>query len=498
MQFGTDGVRGIIDEEFTEETVEVLTRAVCRMLSRDGRNGSLTIDLGGKIIVQPFARRLIAGYDRRRRSDEFAGIAADVASQEGFETLLADRAASTPALSYAVKSNKADGAIVITASHNPPEFNGLKFKPFYAGSSVEEVTGPIEAELNALQDGNSDRPIWMGKGSVGKFNPATDYIEALRGIVDIEAITDSGLHLIFDPIHGAAAGMFGAIFDGAPPQAGLEVDEIRGERDINFGGVNPEPLKENLGPLIDAVIAAGDGAVGIATDGDGDRLGVVGSGGVFYSSQVIFPLLMRHLIQHRGKHSGVARTFSVSELVDAIGAKHGVPVYEEPIGFKYLAAHLVKGDVFLGGEESGGIGFDLLIPERCGVMAALILLEACAERGKDVNGMADELFAEYGAYYADRIDLPISRKVSRGEVKDAVQSYGPRYFAKFRPRRIYSFDGTKINFSPRGFILFRPSGTEPMLRIYAETDSAGGTAELLNMGRMMLSEKTDLLQSPEN
>jgi len=494
MKFGTDGVRGIIDEEFTEETVEILTRAVCRMLSRDGRNGSLTIDLGGRSIIRPFARRLIVGYDRRRRSDEFAGIAAEVATQEGFDTLLADRAASTPAISYAVKSNDADGAIVITASHNPPDFNGLKFKPFYAGSSVEEVTGPIESELNALQDGNSDKPIWMGKGSVGEFNPITDYIEALRSIVDIEAITDSGLHLIFDPIHGAAAGMLGAIFDGTP----LLVDELRGERDTNFGGVNPEPLAENLGPLIDAVTAAGDGAIGIATDGDGDRLGVVGSGGIFYSSQVTFPLLMRHLIEHRGKHSGVARTFSVSELVDAIGAKHSVPIYEEPIGFKYLAAHLVKGDVFLGGEESGGIGFDLLIPERCGLLAALILLEACTERGKDINGMVDEMFAEYGPYHADRIDLPISRKVSKGEVKDAVESYAPRYFAQFKPRRIYSFDGTKMNFSPRGFILFRPSGTEPMLRIYAETDSPEHTAELLNIGRNMLSEKTDLLDSPGN
>jgi phosphomannomutase len=407
MKFGTDGIRGIIDEDFNETTVEIASRAICRMLSRDGRNGILTIDLGGHIITHPFRRKLVVGYDRRRRSDEYARIAAEVCTDEGYDILLADGAASTPTLSYAVKANDADGAIIITASHNPPRFNGLKFKPFYAGSSVEEITGPIEAELTELLAGNNDKPSWMGTGSIETFDPTPAYIKALRKSVDIEAIADTGMHPVFDPIHGSASGMLETVFDGTT----IDVGEIRGERDTDFGGVNPEPLAENLEPLIEAVKKAGDGAIGIATDGDGDRLGVVDETGEFYSSQITFPLLMRHLIEHRGKKSGVARTFSVSELVDAIGRRHKVRVYEEPIGFKYLAAHLVRGEVFLGGEESGGIGFDMVIPERCGILAGLILLEACAERGKDVRGLVEEMYEEYGPHYASRIDIPISRLV---------------------------------------------------------------------------------------
>ncbi len=494
MKFGTDGVRGVIGEDFTESTVEILTRAVCRMLARDGRNGMLTIDLGGHIITQPFTRKLVVGYDRRLRSDEFAYVAASVAASEGFEVLFADRPASTPTLSYAVKAKQTDGAIIITASHNPPEFNGLKFKPFYAGSSVEEITGPIEAELQALIDGINDKPDWMAIGSINQFDPVPDYVKALRSVVNLDAITDTNLNVIFDPIHGSASGLLNAVFEGTS----FHIDEIRSNPDTNFGGVNPEPLAENLRPLIDAVRANDGNTIGIGSDGDGDRLGVIDHTGEFLSSQVIFPLLMRHLIEFRGKRSGVARTFSVSELVDAIGKKHNVPIFEEPIGFKYLASHLVRGEVFLGGEESGGIGFDLLIPERCGVLAALILLEACAERGKDVRGLVDELFDEYGPHYADRIDLHISRTVSKAEIKDAVESYGLRFFKDFTPSRIHTFDGTKISFKPHGFILFRPSGTEPVLRIYAETDSRENTSKLLNLGRTLLSEKTDLLHSPGN
>jgi phosphomannomutase len=230
-------------------------------------------------------------------------------------------------------------------------------------------------------------------------------------------------------------------------------------------------------------------------DGDGDRLGVIDQDGEFLSSQVIFPLLMRHLIEHRGMKGAVARTFSVSELVDAIGRKHGVQVFVEPIGFKYLASHIVKGEAFLGGEESGGIGFDLLIPERCGVLSALILLEACCERGKNVREMVEEMFEEYGRHHSDRIDLILSRKVTRDEVKNIIEAFGPEIFAGFSPKSIHTFDGTKILISPRGFVLFRPSGTEPVLRIYAETDEASHTADLLNAGRKLVVDRTDFLVS---
>ncbi len=489
MKFGTDGVRGIIDEDFTEQTVETVARAICRTLARDGIHDKLTIDLGGHIITKPFRRRLIIGRDARRRSDEFAAIAADVAMDEGFDVLLAHGPTSTPALSYAVKDRDADGAIIITASHNPPAFNGMKFKPFYAGSSTEEITIPIESELAALGEGISDKPGWMGTGAMEMFSPEDAFIVALRNAVDIEAIADSGLHPIFDPIHGASCGMFPSIFDGT----GFDVTEIRNTYDPDFGGVNPEPLESSLQPLIEAVRIGGDNAIGLATDGDGDRLGVIDHTGMFHSSQVIFPLMMRHLIEHRGKKTGVGKTFSVSQLIDAIARKHGIRVYEEPIGFKYLAAHLVKKETFIGGEESGGIGFDLLIPERCGLLGALILLEACAERGKNVRELIDEMFGEYGAYFADRTDLPLARKVSRDEVKNAVESSGPDIYAAFKPASVSTYDGTKILFKPRGFVLFRPSGTEPLLRIYAESDAPAHTAELLNIGRKLVVEKTDFL-----
>lgn len=492
MQFGTDGVRGISGVDFTEETVELLTRAICRMLSRDGRHDKLTIMLGEKhVITQPFTRKLIVGYDCRHHSREFAQVASAVAVDEGFDVLLANEPVSTPTLSYAVKTHKTDGAIIITASHNPPQFNGLKFKPFYAGSSVEEVTVPIESELDALLEDNSEKPLWMGTGTITEFDPLPDYIKALRSVINLDAIADSNILPIFDPMHGSACGMLRAVFEGT----GFHTEEIRGDADADFGGVHPEPLVQNLGPLIEAAKTSGDGAIGIAMDGDGDRLGVVDHTGAFLSSQVIFPLLMRHLIEHRGKTSAVARTFSVSELVDAIAKKHGIKVFVEPIGFKYLASHIVKGEAFLGGEESGGIGFDILIPERCGVLAGLILLEACCERGKNVREMVDEMFDEYGVHHSDRIDLPLSRTVSRGEVKIAVEISGPEVFAGFNPRNIITFDGTKISFKPRGFILFRPSGTEPLLRIYAESDEPARTAALLNAGRKLVVDKTDFLVS---
>lgn len=492
MEFGTDGVRGVMGRDFTDETVKLITRSICRMLARDGRHDELTIYFGeGHVITHPFTRKLVVGYDRRRRSRDFAQIASAVAVDEGFDVLLAKDYASTPTLSYAVKAKNADGAIIITASHNPPEFNGLKFKPFYAGSSVDEVTGPIEAELVAILSENSEKPHWMGTGVITEFDPVPDYISALRTAVDIDAIADSNMHPIFDPIHGSAQGMLQAVFEGTS----FQTDEIRAEQDFNFGGVNPEPLKENLRPLIDAVKAAGDGAIGIAMDGDGDRLGIIDHTGEFYSSQVIFPLLMRHLIEHRGMKGAVARTFSVSELVDAIGRKHDVRVFVEPIGFKYLASHIVKGDAFLGGEESGGIGFDILIPERCGVLAALILLEACCERGKNVRELVDEMFEEYGRHHSDRLDLPLSRKVTKGEVKAMVETFGPEVFAEYKLKNLLTYDGTKVSLSPRGFILFRPSGTEPLLRIYAETDDPSQTADLLNTGRKLVVDKTDFLVS---
>jgi phosphomannomutase len=469
ITFGTDGWRGLIAADFTVERVMMVAPLAAKVLA------DTYGDAAGKM-AEP---TVVVGYDRRFMSEEFAQVAAESIQAIGLNVLMSDGYAPTPAFSWAAKQANALGAVVITASHNPGVYSGLKVKGAFGGSVPPDITKKIEAMLG--------QPIAPAEtpGRLQRFDPWDSYCSGLRSMVDIqgiqEAIASGKLAVFADVMHGAAAtGLARLLGDG--------IHELNGDRDPLFGGGAPEPLPKYI-PELYKVIKAQRQAnphqliTGLIFDGDSDRVAAMDGQANFLSSQVLIPILMEHLAM-RGFEGEVVKTISGSNLIPKVADRLGLSVHETPIGYKYIADRMLSAKVLLGGEESGGIGYGHHIPERDALLSALYVLEAVVQSGTDLGDRYRQLqeAAHFSSTY-DRIDLPLANMEVRSRLLDELQNNTPTEIAGQAVTHCLSIDGYKFDLADESWILIRFSGTEPVLRLYSEAGSMDRVKANLNWAK---------------
>ncbi len=456
IRFGTDGWRGVIAEDFTNANVRKVAYAIARYVVR---------------YEQP-AHGVIIGFDNRFGAEQFARIAAETVAMTGTPVWLCDEPCPTPAISLLVKQRNAAGGIVITASHNPYRWNGMKFKATYGSSALPAIVAKIETELETVM--RKGIPTLPPRNElIQSISFRKDYLDTIEKLVDWDRIRRHPLKLIVDPMHGAARGLLRELLS----RHGVNCDEIRGTRDPLFGGVNPEPIEPNVAALQQSV-RGGRYDAGLAADGDGDRIGAVDSDGRFVTPHQIFSLLLWHMAGTRKLPGDVAKTFSSTKMVDKIGTKFGRSIFEVPIGFKYICELMLDRDILLGGEESGGIGTKLYLPERDATVTALLLVELMAWHGKRLGELVQQLEKEFGEHDYGRVDL----ELKPGQKEKAIKHFASKKLTRFLNWKISKredMDGVKLTFADGGWLLVRASGTEPMLRLYAETSRVDATQRIL-------------------
>lgn len=457
IRFGTDGWRAVIAREFTFVNLERVAQAYADFLSREAGPGQT-----------PF---VVIGFDRRFLSEKFAARTAEIMAGNQFRLASFTEAQPTPLISWAVKDLGASGGVVITASHNPANFNGFKIKAPWGGSAAEETTREVEK----LVDASTPKRATVVDDGHQLLDPSiASYREQIASYIDLERLKSASGRVIVDPMHGSAAHWVESFLGGGA----LSVETIREFHDPLFGGVNPEPIDQNLAPLKQRVVETG-ALVGLATDGDADRVGAVDEKGRTMTMHDVVPLLLLHLARARKMTGAVVVTVSQSVLTKRIANALGLQVYETPVGFKYIADLMLKEDILLGAEESGGIGVKGHIPERDGLLNSLLFLEAIVAAGKPPSVMLAELHREFGEFHFGRRDLHMP--VARGQELVAQLSSNP----PFEVTNIETLDGTKLIFSDESWLLFRQSGTEPVLRIYAEATSVEQMKGLLDESEKM-------------
>ena len=456
IHFGTDGWRGVIAEDFTFANVRLVARAIARYL----------------LAHEDFLQGILVGYDCRFLSDRFARTAAEEVAACGIPVRLATSYTPTPAVTFAVRSRGAAGAIVITASHNPSAWNGVKFKGSYGGSAAPEIIKKIEVELARAE---SLPGAESGAAGLEMADLVEPYLQQIERVVDFKAIANRNFLFVADPLYGAARQCLARLLE----RNGVRCYEIHGQADPLFGGLHPEPIPPHIQEAQRVVVELGADA-GFATDGDADRIGAIDRSGQFIDSHQIFAILLRYLVEVRGMKGGVAKTFSTTKLVDKLAAKYSLPLYETPIGFKHIVDWMLSTDILIGGEESGGIGIPSLGgPERDGILNAVLLAEAMTHYGKSLGELVAELHREFGPHYYGRVDLPLRPGQKERAIEEASRN-GLNHFAGFDVLRREDLDGIKMYLKNGAWLLVRPSGTEPLLRVYAEADSSETVQEVLS------------------
>ena len=448
IRFGTDGWRAIIGDQFTFDNVRRCARATALYV----REAALA------------DRGMVVGYDTRFGSEEFAAVAAEVLTANGIPVYLCDRPAPTPVVGYAILRRNAAGSVVITASHNPAQYNGFKVRTEYAGAAPPEVLSRIEALIPpTAQVPHLPLAEAKAKGLVEMFDPRPDYITHMSGLVDLDGLRASGLRVVVDSMHGAGAGYVRGLLSGGRTQ----IWEVRAARNPLFPGMhNPEPILRNLSPLRSAVRRHG-AQVGLATDGDGDRLGVLDGQGRFVNQLQAFALLAYYLLEVRGLRGPIVKSVTTTGMVLRLGELYGVPVHETGVGFKYLGPKMRETDAIIAGEESGGYAFRGHLPERDGILSALYFLDLMARRRKDAADLIEELFGKVGPHYYDRVDIEMSAQ-ERTQVESRLPELRPDRIAGLAVTGIDSTDGLRFKLEDGAWALIRLSGTEPLMRIYTE------------------------------
>ncbi len=461
IKFGTDGWRGIIAADFTFDRVARLAPLAAQVLADN--YGQTT-----------GSRTMIVGYDRRFMAEDFAQTAAESLQKAGFDVLLSQSYAPTPAFSWAARSENALGAIVLTASHNPAKYLGLKVKGYFGGSVSPEITQQIEALLSNPPQFNANA------GKLSTFEPWSSYCQGLRQKVNIAAIAnaiESGqLKVYSDVMHGAAA-------TGLERLLGVGITELRGNRDPLFGGGSPEPLPRNLREIIDKLAHSANLAplrVGLVFDGDSDRVAAIDGQGNFLSTQNLIPILIEHLAGKKGMRGEIVKTVSGSDLIPKLASLYGLSVFETPIGYKYIADRMLTTPVLIGGEESGGVGYGTHIPERDALLSALYVLEAVVESGQDLSDLYAQLQDKTGFHSQyDRIDLPLANMEARDQLITALDKEPFREIAGKQVTDCNTMDGYKFRLEDGSWLLIRFSGTEPVLRLYCESSTLDRVQEIL-------------------
>ncbi len=475
IHFGTDGWRAVISDTFTFSNLRMVAQAIADAAASEHWDTKSTPN------VNP--NKFVVGYDTRFLSDRYAAEVARVLAANGFNVMLAQADAPTPAISYAVKYHNAAGGVMITASHNAPRYNGVKLKAAYGGSSLPEDCRKVEVYINDneqrargpnLMDFDKAREM----GLIQKFNPLPAYFNHLRRLINTDIIADNPQRFVVDSMYGSGRGTIRAFLQGT----GCEITEIRGEMNPGFGGVHPEPIGKYLSPLAGA-IGVGQGSFGLATDGDADRIGAMDERGNFVDPHKIMALALKYLVEQRGWTGSVVRTVSTTRMIDRLANRYGLTVHETPVGFNHIADYMMAEEVLIGGEESGGISFKGHIPEGDGPIMGLLLVEIIAKSGKTLGQLVDDLLNDVGPAFYERADLRLSRPVAKKEMTDFLVNQAPAEIGGLKVVEISRRDGVKYILADDSWLLIRPSGTEPVLRVYAEGRSQPIVKELLGYGQ---------------
>jgi len=484
IHFGTDGWRAVISDTFTFHNLRLVTQAIADAIN----SGDWLRDHPTKKEID--SKKVVVGFDTRFLSDRYARDATRVLAANGFEVYLSQADAPTPAISYAVWEMGAIAGLMITASHNAPRYNGVKLKAAYGGSALPAQSHSVEVFLNDneergrgpnLMDWDQARKTKL----IRRFNPLPAYYTHLRTLIDFDAIAENPPRIVVDSMHGAGRGVIKSILQGT----GCEVVEIRGEMNPGFGGVHPEPIAENLGALSSA-ISTGKGALGLATDGDADRIGAMDGRGNFVDPHKIMALSLRYLVEKRGWKGPVIRTVSTTKMVDRLAKRYNLPVYETPVGFNHIADYMLQENVLIGGEESGGISIQGHIPEGDGILMGLLLVEIVANSGRSLHDLIKELLDDVGPSFYMRKDLRLKYPVEKQQMVQYLLERTPTEIGGRKVADVRSIDGVKYLMKDDSWLLIRPSGTEPVLRVYAEGRDQTMVDNLLQYGEEIAASIT--------
>lgn len=467
ISFGTDGWRAVISDTFTFNNLRLVAQAIADMIrSRSPHD-------------QP---QVVIGYDTRFLSDRYAAEVARVMAGNGIIAWLSRADTPTPAVSYTVVNKKAAAGIVITASHNAPRYNGLKLKAPYGGAASIDDSRQVERFLVRNQEQMHgpnliDLNVGLANQMIRKFDPAWAYYEHLATLVDMDRISSGELRVVTDPMYGSGRGAIKELL----ARSRCYVHEIRGDMNPGFGGIHPEPMAHYLSALSSA-IQNGFGTVGIATDGDADRIGAMDDKGNYVDPHRIFALVLRYLIDKRGMKGSVVRTVSTTRMIDRIAARNNLELHETPVGFNYIAKLMRTDDVLMGGEESGGMSIKGHIPEGDGILMGLLLLEVIADAGVPLSELVDDLLQDVGPAHYQRTDLALTNPVSKSDMVRRLIDGAPAEIGGQSVVDVITTDGVKYLLADDGWLLIRPSGTEPVLRVYAESPEREMVKQMLQFG----------------
>ncbi len=468
IKFGTDGWRGIIADDFTFANVRYCAQSVADYLRDKGLA----------------SRGMVVGYDTRFASERFAAAVAEVFAGNDINTYLSPKAIPTPVVSYGVTHQKAAGAVIITASHNPGQWNGFKIKSADGSSAPTQVEAEVESRLPQIMAQDKIKRVdleeGLARGTIRYLDLAPTYFEHIAKLVDIQSLRQSGLKITVDSMFGAGSGYFNGILQGSR----TEVIEINGERNPIFPGIQPEPIARHLTKL-SATIRQNGSAVGLATDGDADRIGVVDEKGQPLTPLQIFALLALYLFEVRGQSGPIVRTVTTTSMLDKLGKIYNVPVYETKVGFKHVAPIMMAENALIGGEESSGFGFRGHIPERDGILAGLFLLDLMNKLHKTPSQLIEHLYSKVGPHHYNRVDLEFP-PADREKIIGRVAGKTPSEIGTLKVVKVNTADGFHFTLADGSWLLIRFSGTEPILRIYAEAASLEQANSMIAQGKKLL------------
>ncbi len=457
IKFGTDGWRGIISDNFTFANVRRVARAIADYYNGQVGNGKA---------------KMAVGYDTRFLSDKYAQAVAEVLANNGIDVILSDRAIPTPALSFAVRHKKLTSGVMITASHNPASYNGIKIKTASGGAAGVDVTNEVERLLSRPHTGKPAK-----KGRIMKADLTRDYVKFLRGYIDLKKLKNAKFRVLVDVMHGSGNGFIAEVLKGTK----IKLEFLRQDANPSFEGLRPEPVLENLGQTV-ARMKKEKFDLALVLDGDADRIAAFAGRGEFIYPQKVLGLLTLHLIQDRKMSGGIVKTIVGTNLMDNLAKDLGLKLYETPVGFKYISELMQEKDILVGGEEAGGMGFKDYIPERDGSLAGLLLLEMMCYRKSPMIKILRGMEAHYGKYYYVRKDL----KLQAQHAQKSIDFRKIKSILGKKVVKIKDYDGTKLICEDGSWLMFRASGTEPIMRIYAESKALSKSKKLLEFGRKII------------
>ncbi|MGE4357703.1 MAG: phosphoglucomutase/phosphomannomutase family protein [Candidatus Omnitrophota bacterium] len=466
IKFGTDGWRAVISEDFTFENVAKVSQAIADYFKKK--------NLTGKRKKQT---ELVIGYDTRFLSEHYARIVSEVLAGNGIKVYLINRPSPTPMVCFFIKKNRISGGVIITASHNPPQYNGIKIKMDYAGPAEPEVTKEIESLIDKHKIKRINQQEAIAKGLLKLVDPSSQYIKFLRNYLDISLFKRKNYNLLVDVMYGTGDDYIPRILKGTD----CKITLLHRERNPLFGGLSPEPVPKNMREVVE-MMKKGDFDLAIVNDGDADRVACVRPDGRIINAGQVLSLIVLHLLEDRKWKGGIVKTISNTTLLDKIAQKYKLKLYETPVGFKYIAKLMREEDILAGGEESGGIGVKYYLPERDGMLTGLLIMEMMAYRRRSIIEIMNDVEREFGKFYYVREDIHYAERLKK-KLFAVLQKNPFQKILNERVSEIKDFDGVKFILADESWLLFRLSGTEPILRIYAEAHTQKKADALLEFGK---------------